>query len=129
MTDLNKVTLIGRIVRDAELKMLENGSAKLDFSVAFNTTKKVGADWVDESNFTDLTVWGKQAEAIQKFMTKGKQVAIEGHLKQERWEKDGQKLSKLKVVLDSIQLLGGSSSKTSEETIPDQTDFNEDMPF
>lgn len=127
MTDLNKVCVLGRLTRDAELKRLDNGSAKLDFSICFNTSSKKGNEWIDEANFTDLTVWGKQAEAIAKFMTKGKQVAIEGHLKQERWEKDGQKQSKLKIVLENIQLLGSGGTNRSEQN----SEFEDDnsMPF
>lgn len=126
MQDLNKVVLIGRLTKDAELKKMDSGSAKLDFSVAFNTTKKNGSEYVDESNFTNLTYWGKVAEAIAPMMKKGQQVAIEGHLKQDKWEKDGQKHFELKVIPELVQIVGGRKKTEDGEA---GTPFKENIPF
>lgn len=68
---------------------------------------------MDEVNYFDLTIWGKTAENLKPYLTKGKQVAVEGHLKQDRWEKDGQKFSKVSIVADNIQLLGGKGENAS----------------
>jgi single-strand DNA-binding protein len=108
MADLNRVVLIGRLTRDAELR--QNGTAVSNFSIAVNRKRKQGDEWVDEANFFDICLFGKQAESLQKYLAKGKQIAIEGELKQDRWEKDGQNRSKVVVIANSIQLLGGGSS-------------------
>lgn len=134
MQDFNQVFLIGRLTKDAELKDL-NGLAKLDFSLAFNTSKKNGDKYVDESNFVNLSLWGKVATALKPYMTKGSQVLVSGELKQDRWEKDGQKFSALKVIANSVQLLGSRNSSeskaaTKEEPAPSSNiDYSGDIPF
>lgn len=108
MNDLNKSVLIARLTKDAELKYMSSGSAKLDFSVAFTTSRKNGNEWVDDSNFINgLTLWGKTAENLNPYMKKGALIGIEGHLKMDSWEQEGQKKTALKLVVDNVQLLGG----------------------
>ena len=114
MTDLNRVVLIGRLTRDAELR--QNGTIISSFSIAVNRKRKQGDEWVDEANFFDVCLFGKQAESLQKYLTKGKQVAIDGELKQDRWEKDGQNRSKVVVISNSIQLLGGGNGSSNESS-------------
>lgn len=110
MNDTNKVILIGRLTQDSKLDYLQSGSAKLDFSVAFTTSKKVQNQWVDETNYLNgLTLWGKSAENLNQYMTKGTMVAIEGHLHMDTWEKDGEKKSIMKVVVENVQLLSRPS--------------------
>lgn len=111
MKDSNHVHFIGRLVKDAELKNFD-GYSRLDFCVAFNTSKKDGDKWVDESNFINLSISGNKANSLSSYLVKGTQVSIEGHLKQSRWEKDGQKHSRIDVAVEEIQLLG--SSKKSD---------------
>ena len=109
MTDLNRVVLIGRLTRDAELVNVGQ-TVKADLSIAVNRSRKqTDGSWTDEVSFFDFTLWGKTAEGLKPFLTKGKQIAIEGHLKQDRWEKDGQKFSKVSIVAENVQLLGGRS--------------------
>lgn len=130
MQDINKVMLIGRLTKDAELKVMNSGSAKLDFSVAFNTTKKDGSEYKDEGNFANLTYWGNVAKAIEPMMKKGQQIAIEGHLKQDRWEKDGQKHFELRLIPDVVQIIGGKpAQKTAAYSEEPGTTFEEDIPF
>ena len=105
--DLNQVSLIGRLTRDGELRYTASGTALSNFAIAVNRRIKKGEQWTDEASFIDLTLWGKQAEGLNKYLIKGGQVAISGYLKQERWEKDGQKYSKISVHVEDIQLLGG----------------------
>jgi single-strand DNA-binding protein len=107
MIDLNRVVLIGRLTRDAELKYTANGQAVCKFSIAVNRRKKSGEQWVDEANFFDIVVWGRQGESLNQYLVKGKQVGIDGELRQDRWEQDGQNRSKVEVVVNNIQLLGG----------------------
>jgi len=111
MQDINTVNITGRFVRDIEMKYTNSGMAIGSFALAVNGRKKVGDSWEDEANFIDCTLFGKQADALAKYLVKGKQVAVTGRLKQDRWEKDGQKRSKLGVIVDSIVLFGGGESK------------------
>lgn len=111
MTDLNRVVLIGRLTRDAETKFTQNGQAVCKFSLAVNRKRKVGDQWEDEASFFDAVLWGRQAETLNQYLTKGKQIAIEGELRQDRWEQDGQKRSKVEIVVNNIQLLGSGQGQ------------------
>ena len=112
-SDINKVFLVGRLTRDAELKYTNTGTAVSKFSLAVNRSKRSGDQWSEEANFFDLTLWGKQAEAVNQYLTKGKQVAIEGELRQNRWEQDGQKRSKVEIHVNHLQLLGGGGASSN----------------
>jgi single-strand DNA-binding protein len=107
MADLNRVVLIGRLTRDAELKYTANGQAVCKFSIAVNRRKKNGDQWVDEANFFDIVLWGRQGESLNQYLVKGKLVGVDGELRQDRWEQDGQNRSKVEIVVSNIQLLGG----------------------
>src|SRR5574344_2473620 len=114
MTDINHVVLIGRLTRDLgsdekSFAYLPSGQARANVSIAVNRSRKQGDQWVDEVNYFDVTIWGKTAENLKPYLLKGKQIAVEGYLKQDRWEKDGQKFSKVSVVANNVQLLGGKS--------------------
>ncbi|MFW5694197.1 MAG: single-stranded DNA-binding protein [Alkalispirochaeta sp.] len=105
---INTVVIAGNLVRDAELKYTNNGLAICEFSVAVNDQRKQGDSWVDEAHFFDVTVFGRRGEAIQRYLTKGKTVAIEGKLKQDRWQnQEGQNRSKVGIVANNVMLLGG----------------------
>ena len=112
MTDLNHVVLIGRLTQDLgsderSFGYVGNGQARANVSIAVNRSKKNGDQWVEEVNYFNVTIWGRTAENLKPYLTKGKQICVEGHLKQDRWEKDGQKQSRVSIVADSVQLLGG----------------------
>jgi single-strand DNA-binding protein len=109
MADINHVVLVGRLTRDAELKYTSGGQAVCKFSIAVNRRKKSGEQWVDEANFFDIVLWGRQGESLNQYLLKGKQVGIEGELRQDRWEQDGQNRSKVEIVANNLQLLGGNS--------------------
>ena len=114
MTDLNHVVLIGRLTQDLgsderSFGYVGNGQARANVSIAVNRSKKEGDQWVEEVNYFYVTIWGKTAENLKPYLTKGKQICVEGHLKQDRWEKDGQKQSRVSIVADNVQLLGGKS--------------------
>jgi single-strand DNA-binding protein len=117
MSDFNKAFIIGRLTRDAELAYTASGMAVSKFSLACNEKRKSGSEWVDEVSFFDITLWGKQAESLNQYLTKGKQIAVDGKLKQERWtDRDSsQARSKISVVAQNIQLLGGSANKSGED--------------
>lgn len=112
MTDLNHVVLIGRLTRDLgtderSFGYVANGQARANVSIAVNRSRKNGEQWIDEANYFDVTIWGKTAENLKPYLTKGKMIAVDGYLKQDRWEKDGQKMSRVSIVANNVQLLGG----------------------
>lgn len=111
--DINVVMLVGRLTRDAELKYTNSGTAVCKFSIAVNRRKRSGDQWTDEASFFDIVLWGKQGEAIHQYLGKGKQIAVHGELRQNRWEQEGQKRSKVEVIASNVQLLGGSGGASS----------------
>ncbi|MCC6124002.1 MAG: single-stranded DNA-binding protein [Pirellulales bacterium] len=107
MASHNRVILIGNLTRDPELRYLQSGMAVVDLGLAVNDKRKNAAgEWIDETTFVDVTVWGRTAEVAGEYLTKGSPVFIEGRLKLDTWETDGQKRSKLKVVCEKMQLIG-----------------------
>ena len=116
MADINHVLLIGRLTRDAELKYTSGGMAVCKFALAVNKRRKQGDQWVEECSFFDIVAWGKTGEALNQYLVKGKQVAIEGELHQNRWEQDGQSRSKIEINANNIQLLGGNDKSSTPET-------------
>jgi len=108
--DLNHVLLIGRLTRDMEMKYTNGGMAIGNFSLAVNKRRKQGDEWVDECSFFDVKIFGKTAESLNQYLVKGKQVAVEGELHQNRWEKDGKTMSKVEVNANNVQLLGGDKN-------------------
>ena len=110
MADVNRVIEIGHLTRDEELKYTPGGMAIGNVSIAINRRVKKGQEWVDEANYFDVVIFGKQAESLKRFLTKGKQIAVDGFLKQERWQdqQTGQTRSAVKIIANDIQLLGGN---------------------
>jgi len=109
MANLNKVMLIGNLTRDPELRYTPSGKAVTDVSIAINRV------WVndqgqkqEDTTFVDVTLWGRQAELAQQYLTKGRGIYVEGRLQMDTWDDKatGQKRSKLKVVGEGLQLLG-----------------------
>jgi single-strand DNA-binding protein len=107
MASYNRVVLVGNLTRDPELRYIPSGTAVSDIGLAVNDRVKRGDQWVDETTFVDITLWGRTAEIANEYLSKGSPVLIEGRLKLDRWEKDGQKHSKLKVIGERMQMLGG----------------------
>jgi single-strand DNA-binding protein len=106
MASFNRVILVGNLTRDPELRYIPSGTAVSDIGLAVNDRVKRGDQWVDEATFVDITLWGRTAEICNEYCSKGSPILIEGRLKLDRWEKDGQKHSKLKVIGERLQLLG-----------------------
>lgn len=115
MADLSIAVLVGRLTRDAELKYTNSGQAVCHFSVATGTRRKKGDQWVDEPSFWDVDLWGKQGESINQYLTKGKLVAVEGTMRQDRWEQDGQPRVKVIVNANTVQLLSGGQGGSGSQ--------------
>lgn len=142
---MNNVGLIGRLVRDAELKFTNSGNAICEFSIAVNERKKQGDKWVDAVNYFDVTLFGRRAEALNQYLTKGKQIGVAGRLQQQRWQnQDGQNRSKVVVIAENVDLLGGreegqSRSRMQDTSVPKpvqgggtqelEDDFPDGIPF
>jgi len=140
MSDINIVVLIGRLTRDVELKYTNTGYAIANMSIAVNRSYKKDDSWQEEASFFNAVLFGKRAEALAQYLVKGKQIGIQGELRQNKWEQDGQPRSRVEIVINDIQLLGGRgsaqnqdysaprSTPTRQET-PMADDFDDDIPF
>lgn len=104
---INKVVISGNLTRDPELRQTANGFPVLGFGVAVNDRRKnqQTGEWEDYPNFIDCTMFGARAESVSRFLSKGSKVAIEGKLRWSQWERDGQKRSKIEVVVDEIEFM------------------------
>lgn len=118
MASLNKVMLIGNLTRDPELRVTPKGTSICQFGLAINRQFKDESGTVrDEVTFVDIEAWGKTAETLAKYTTKGRPLFVEGRLKLETWEDktSGQKRSKMKVVVDMFQFLGSKDDAGGAE--------------
>ena len=123
MASYNRVILVGNLTRDIELRYLPSGMAVTDIGLAVNDRRKNQAgEWIEETTFVDVTLWGRTAEVASEYLGKGSSVLIEGRLKLDSWETDGQKRSKLKVVGEKMKMLGGRGSRDAGPP-KDQADF------
>lgn len=122
MPSYNRVILVGHLTRDPELRYTPNGTAVTDIGLAVNDKVKRGEEWVDEATFVDVTLWARQAEVASEYLSKGSPALIEGRLKLDTWENEGQKRSKLKVVGSRLQLLG---TKGEPKTSPTGDSYSE----
>jgi len=111
MNDMNVLAINGRLVRDAELSYSNSGMAIGKFSIASNRSVKKNDKWEDEAGFYDCVMFGKMAQSVNQYLTKGQQVSIAGEIRQERWEKDGQARSKVVIIVNHLQLMGGKDDK------------------
>ncbi len=142
--DINRVTLVGRLTRDPELRHLPSGSPVLQLGLAVNGRQKdEGGNWVDKPNFFDVKVFGNQAEMLSMHLSKGRRVGVDGRLDWSSWEaQDGSKRSKVEVVAFQVQFLDsrGEGGEGEPQYVPagdvraDQSDFgpsaaDDDIPF
>lgn len=115
---INKVFISGNLTRDCELRTTQGGTSVLTFGVAVNDRRKnpQTGEWEDVPNFIDCVVFGNRAESICKFIGKGSKVAIEGKLRWSQWERDGQKRSKIEVIVDEIEFMSGSKAQNKQQS-------------
>jgi single-strand DNA-binding protein len=109
MASVNKVMLLGNLTRDPELRYTPQGAAVCEFALALNhtyTNKQTGQR-VEEVSFIDIVAWGRTAETCAEYLKKGRQVFVEGRLKQDRWDNpDGKKMSKVRVTAEQVTFVG-----------------------
>ena len=104
---INRVNISGNLTRDPELRATASGTQVLSFGVAVNDRRRnpQTGEWEDYPNFVDCTMFGTRAEAVSRYLQKGSKVAIEGKLRYSSWERDGQRRSKLEVIVDEIEFM------------------------
>jgi single-strand DNA-binding protein len=124
---MNWVFLMGNVTRDIELRSIGNGAKVCDLGLAVNERKKTATgEWVDDATFIDVTLWNRTAEIAAEYLGKGSSVLIEGRLKLEKWEVDGQKRSKLKVICHRMKMLDGKKQAAVQQTPRISGGFSED---
>lgn len=139
MSDINNVSLTGRLTRDPELRVTAGGTQLLSFTLAFNTSvrNRQTGEWEERGNFIDCTMFGKRADALSRFLAKGQKVAIAGKLRYATWDKDGQRHSKLDVIVDDIVFMSQrqdanqpAQASAPQAPMPPAVDaFDDDIPF
>ena len=122
MSDINRVILVGRLTKDAELKYVGE-SACCRFSIAVNRSRKdQSGNWTEEAYYFDLTWWGKGAESASRYLVKGKQVAIDGSLRMDKWtDQNGNQRSKVEIFCENLELLGGRETPEQGEKLSNFT--------
>lgn len=143
---INRVVISGNLTRDPELRATASGMPVLGFGVAVNDRRKnqQTGEWEDYPNFIDCTMFGARAESVSRFLLKGSKVAIEGKLRWSQWERDGQKRSKIEIIVDEIEFMTSrnaapTNQQFAQQAAPavasvatpavDASVYDEDIPF
>jgi len=137
---MNRIIITGNLTQAVELRSTASGLSVAEFGIAVNEKVKKGNDWVKETSFFDVVAFGSTAEVIGEYTEKGSPLLFEGRLKQETWEKDGQKRSKVKIIADKVEFIGKKgdnkpalptmqSQKPKLTTVPVEDDGSDDVPF
>lgn len=123
MASYNRVILMGNLTRDIQLKYTPSGTPVTEVGLAVSDRRKNQAgEWVDEVTFVEVTFWGRTAEVAAEYLSKGSPVFVEGRLKLDTWETDGQKRSKLRVVCERMQMVGSRGDSHARSAAPAQTE-------
>lgn len=132
MASYNRVTLVGNLTRDVEIRFTQNETPVTDVGLAVNERRKApDGEWVTEPVYVDVTLWGRTAEVADQYLKKGSLVLIEGRLRLDTWEDEGKSRSKLRVVGERLQMLGvpkngkGKPAEAPAETVA----AGDDIPF
>lgn len=112
---INRVIISGNLTRDPELRSTASGMPVLGFGVAVNDRRKnqQTGEWEDYPNFIDCTMFGTRAESLSRYLAKGTKVSIEGKLRWSQWERDGQKRSKIEVIVDELEFMSSRNSDSN----------------
>ncbi len=126
MTTFNKVVLMGRITREIELKCMGSGISLIDLGIAVNERRKTKeGSWQDEAHFFKVTFWGKKAEVISQYFSKGDAILLEGRLKHNRWESDGKFHSRITILGEDFRFI--DVRQRGAETFMQQTSSEQEM--
>lgn len=138
MSDLNRVTLVGRLTRDPEVRYTSGGMAIVSLGLAVNGRQKdASGQWAEKANFFDVKLFGERFEKLSQHLEKGRRVGVDGRLEWSSWETDGQKKSKVEIVANELQFLdgrgdgdgagrqsqGGFAGQARSDVAPDTSDF------
>lgn len=139
---INSVVISGNLTRDPELRTTNTGTKVLGFCVAVNDRCRnpQTQEWEDYPNFIDCVLFGPRAESVAKYISKGSKVAVQGKLRWSQWERDGERRSKIAVIVDQIEFFVGGSTKAAHAgvsapvpvmaaAIPSPDIYDHDMPF
>lgn len=128
---INRVTLTGNLTRDPELRVTASGMPVLGFGVAVNDRRKnqQTGEWEDYPNFIECTMFGARAESVSKFISKGSKVAIEGKLRWSQWEHEGQKRSKIEVIVDEIVFMSQQNNSRPVQPMPQAQPIQQAQPM
>ena len=130
---INRVCISGNLTRDPELRATRSGMQVLSFGVAVNDRRKnpQSGEWEDCPNFVDCTMFGKRAETVSRYLSKVSKVAIDGKLRYSAWEKDGQRRSKIEIIVEDIEFIAkrddGAAAQAEQAAEPDF--YDDDIPF
>ena len=138
---INRVIISGNLTRDPELRSTASGLPVLGFGVAVNDRRKnqQTGEWEDYPNFIDCTMFGARAESLSRYLSKGTKVSIEGKLRWSQWEREGQKRSKIEVIVDELEFMSSRKegpgdadrefSSIPKSISPDSSIYDADIPF
>ncbi len=146
---INRVNISGNLTRDPELRQTQSGTAVLSLGVAVNDRRRnpQTGEWEDYPNFVDCVMFGTRAESVSRYLSKGQKVAIEGKLRYSSWERDGQRRSKIEVVIEDLEFMSRadqtqgaySAAAPAAQAAPQQAPaiqtppaadiYDEDIPF
>lgn len=140
---INRVIISGNLTRDPDLRCTQSGTAVLSFGVAVNDRCKnqQTGEWEDRPNFVDCTMFGARANSLAQYLSKGTKVSIEGKLRWSQWERDGQKRSKLEVIVDELEFMSsrdgggnaygnqGCNAPAPSNSAPAPVPYDDDIPF
>lgn len=112
MQNINCVVLTGNLTRDPELRSTNGGTSVCSMRIAVNGRQKISGEWADQVNYFDVTVWGAHGENCERYLAKGRGVAVDGRLRWHEWtDKDGNKRQSVDVVANTVQFLGDGGSR------------------
>ncbi len=119
---INKVIISGNLTRDPELRSTAGGMPVLGFGVAVNDRRKnqQTGEWEDYPNYIDCTMFGNRAESLSRFLSKGTKVTVEGKLRWSQWERDGQKRSKIEVIVDELEFMSSRNNASQGQSYGSQ---------
>lgn len=122
---MNRACIIGRVVADPELKDA-GGTPVVNLRVAYNTRRKIDGEWTEVGNFVNVTVFGKQAENVAKYVSKGREIGVDGRLEIRQYEHEGVKRESVEITADQVRFIGGNPGSDGAAS---DAPAEDDLPF